>query len=174
MNHRYTYTIYILLLSVALYLYFGLGWIAVVVYLVVLALLWVLLILSRRKSQSYTQTQPLSAAKVLGKDYDAMNLERRRQQREKVITFAEIAQRENLDFDRVVKRFDDWCLEYTNDNHIYHIDLYDFILERCKERLKTAKADYLKTELRLSIDIVRQFMRGRSAEEVVDELQKRE
>ena len=173
MNRHYRYTITILLLAVALYLYFGLGWVAVVVYLVVLALLWALWALYRRNSQSYTENKPLTAAKVLGKDYDAINLERRRQQREKIISFAEALQQSDPDYERVVKRFDDWALEYTNDNHIYHADLYDFILEQCKERLKTAKADYLKSELRLSIDIVRQFMRGRSAEEVVDELQKR-
>jgi hypothetical protein len=173
MNRHHTYTVAILLFALALYLYFGLGWIAVVVYVVVLVAAWIVVAHYRRKEQEYTQTPPLTANDVLGKDYDALNLERRREQRERIISFSEAAQRDNLDLDRVVKRLDDWCLEYTNDNHLYHVDLYDFILERCKERLKSAKADYLKSELRLIIDIVRQFMRGRTVEQILADINKK-
>ena len=112
-------------------------------------------------------------SKVVKRDLDALTLERRRAQVEVIISFSEAVSRSELDMDRVVKRFDDWYLEYAKQNGLYHKDLYDFILESCKERLKSAKADYLKSELRLSIDIVRQFMRGRSVEQVVETLANR-
>lgn len=170
MNRRYTYQILILLLAVALYLYFGLGWIAVVVYLVAVAMLWIGVVLYKRKSEQQDLELQQPESKVVKRDLDALTLERRRAQVEVIISFSEAVSRSELDMDRVVKRFDDWYLEYAKQNGLYHKDLYDFILESCKERLKSAKAEYLKSELRLSIDIVRQFMRGRSVEQVVETL----
>ncbi len=173
MNRRYYYQLAIVLFAIALYLYFWLGWIAVAVYLVAVVLLVVLLFRLKRRDEQYSEIEPLTTDKVLAKDYDALNLERRRAQVERVISFAEAISRSELGMERLAKRFDDWYLEYAHSKKIYHIDLYDFILEQCKERLKSAKADYLKGELRLSIDIVRQLMRGRTVEQIIDSIDKK-
>ena len=173
MKSRYAYQIAILLLALALYLYFWLGWIAVVLYVVAVVLLVVVLIKLKRRDENYSETEPLTTVKVLNKDYESINIERRRAQVERVISFTQALNRSDLEMDRVAKRFDDWYLEYAHSHSLYHIDLYDFILEQCKERLKTAKAEYLKSELRLSIDIVRQLMRGRTTEQIIDSIDKK-
>ena len=163
MKWRFTTQIYILLLAVALYLYFWQGWIAVAIYIVAVVVLY---LLSRHKKvEKKTSPKSVEVENVAQKRADAI-IARRREQGERLRAFAVAVEGSDAGVDRLVRRLLDWHLEYSRANGYYHIDLYDFLLDKCKERLSTAEADYLKRELRLSIEIIRQLMRGRSITEI--------
>ena len=172
MNRKFTTQLIILLLAVAIYLYFGLGLGAVVIYIICVAAVVALIVWKKRRDSRNPSAKPeLTNIQVLKKDYEAIALERRRGQVANIIAFAERLDIQSEDMQRIARRFDDWYVEYKRSNSIYHIDLYDYIINQCKERLKTAKAEYLKHELRLSIDIIRQFMRGRSVDDILRDIQ---
>lgn len=172
MNRKFTPQLVILLLAVAIYLYFGLGWAAVVVYIIfVLAIVALIAWRKSLDSRNPSAKPELTNVQVLKKDFEAIALERRKGQVANIISFAERLDVESEGMQRLAKRFDEWYIEYKRTNSIYHIDLYDYIINQCKERLKSAKAEYLKHELRLSIDIIRQFMRGRSVDDILRDIQ---
>ena len=163
MKWRFSTQIYILLLAVALYLYFWQGWIAVGVYLAVIVVIY---LLSRKKSKQKTSApKSIEVENSAQKRADAL-IARRREQGERLRAFAVAVEGSDLGIDRLVRRLLDWHLEYSRANGYYHSDLYDFLLDKCKERLSTAEAEYLKRELRLSIDIIRLLMRGREISEI--------
>ena len=100
------------------------------------------------------------------------NLKRRRTQ---IATFEQFILRLNRAglYSRLSSRFYDWLLDYLRADLVYSTDLYDYLLERAKKRLNSAQAEYLKSELRVMIDVVRLFMRGQSVEEAVNTLKER-
>lgn len=100
------------------------------------------------------------------------NLKRRRRQ---IATFEQFILRLNRAglYSRLSSRFYDWLLDYLRADLVYSTDLYDYLLERAKKRLNSAQAEYLKSELRVMIDVVRLFMRGQSVEEAVNTLKER-
>lgn len=100
------------------------------------------------------------------------NLKRRRTQ---IATFEQFILRLNraVLYSRLSSRFYDWLLDYLRADLVYSTDLYDYLLERAKKRLNSAQAEYLKSELRVMIDVVRLFMRGQSVEDVVNNLKER-
>lgn len=170
MKRGYSYQTYILLLAVALYLYFWQGWIAVGIYLAVVALLLLSVWLLRRKSEQRQSGQTPTKRSVKVDDLERRRVERRKEQSQKVREFIVAVDGRDLGMDRVAKRLVDWHLEYSRMNGYHHTDLYDFILDRCKERLSSAEAAYLRRELRQTIEIIRRFMRGQSVEQVVSSL----
>lgn len=170
MKRGYSYQTYILLIAVALYLYFWQGWIAVGIYLAVVALLLLSVWLLRRKSEQRQSGQTPTKRSVKVDDLERRRVERRKEQSQKVREFIVAVDGRDLGMDRVAKRLVDWHLEYSRMNGYHYTDLYDFILDRCKERLSSAEAAYLRRELRQTIEIIRRFMRGQSVEQVVSSL----
>lgn len=163
MKLRFSTQIYILLLAVALYLYFWQGWIAVGIYLVAVVVIY---LLSGRKREENTPTPKSFEVENSAQKRAEALVARRREQGERLRAFAVAVEGSDLGIDRLVRRLLDWHLEYSRANGYYHSDLYDFLLDKCKERLSTAEAEYLKRELRLSIDIIRLLMRGRDISEI--------
>lgn len=169
MKRQQNLQIFVLLLTVALFIYFGLGWIAVALYIVVLLALYA--VMRFRKQEDKPQTgsvEVVDSAKLREESIVA----RRREQGEKLRAFAIAVEGQNLTLDRLAKRLMNWHLEYSRANGYYDKDLYDFVLEKCKAKQKVARAPHLRRELKLSIDIIRQFMRGRSVEEVIESIKK--
>lgn len=120
---------------------------------------------SRHKSQHIAETRNLTA------DFQKHRIDRRKAQGEAIRTLSFIVSQGGKSYERVVNHLMDWHLEYSRKGLINHTDLYDFLIDSAQQRLKSAKADYLKHELRVSIAVVRLFLRGYTPEKVAEWLE---
>lgn len=103
----------------------------------------------------------------------AKNIERRKAQSYLMRKFVALTNSQDINIRRFVNRLTGWHLVYLRKNEIYHIDLYDYLIERAKERLKHAEAHYHKQELRLTIELVRTLMRTGDEHETLNMLKDR-
>lgn len=157
-----------LIVAALIALYFWLKWWAVVVCLFVLLFCLIWRIVRRRKTTATQSYKPKSAAveeNPIIRQQERL-ISRRKAQGEAIRTLSFVLSSQNKSCDRVIKHLLDWHLEYSRKSMIYHTDLYDYLIDCAQQRLKTAKADYLKHELRLTISVVRKFMRGETPESV--------
>ena len=162
--------IIVLMAAVVLYLYFWKGGIAVAICCIPIAILFTIRAVHRRRNRRQEPKIEAAQRVEVKVDVEAITIARRREQGETLRQFIVQAENREPKLSRVTKRLSDWYLEYLRTDTIYHRDLYDFILDKCKERLTTAEANYLKSELRLTIEVVRSFMRGQKLSEVLDDI----
>lgn len=162
--------IIVLMAAVVLYLYFWKGWIAVAICCIAFAILFAIRAVHRCRNRRQEPKIEAAQSVEVKVDVEAITIARRREQGETLRQFIIQAENREPKLSRVTKRLSDWYLEYLRTDTIYHRDLYDFILDKCKERLTTAEANYLKSELRLTIEVVRSFMRGQKLSEVLDDI----
>lgn len=166
---RYGSQIAAMVMAALITLYFWLKWWVVVLCLFVLlsCLIWYIV---RRRRTTATQIFETKSIKEENPVVERQKqfIERRKTQGEAIRTLSFIISSQNKSCNRVINHLLDWHLEYSRNNMIYHTDLYDYLIDCAQQRLKTAKADYLKHELRLAITVVRKFMRGNTPEQVAD------
>ena len=168
MNSKHWSHIAVLIVALTLYLYFWQGWIAVAtLYGVVVVALVCYGVVKARGKKAKPQQRSVVAHSEVRRDIMEQQISRRREQGETLRCLAICLEQRDESFVRLAERIMDWHLEYSRANGIYHSDLYDFILDKCKERLRSAEAEYLKRELRVTIEIIRSLMRKQSVEDVV-------
>ena len=154
----------ILLISVAIYLYFLLGWVAVVLFvlLVVLALLWWCRWRFGRAESREPSVHKLGEGEFT-QQVVANNIARRREQSATLRRLILAIDHSDIDAKHFVNRLTTWQLEYLRKSLIHHTDLYDYLINRAKERLKQATSHSLRHQLRVTIELVRILMRQNGA-----------
>jgi|GEM_PF-3736178 len=168
-----------LILAVVIYLYFWIGWWCVLFCAVAILLLLCYRAYRRYKIDlrlnKYRYTDTTVSTKVEQSSAVSIENENLKRRRTQIATFEQFILRLNraVLYSRLASRFYDWLLDYLRADLVYSTDLYDYLLERAKKRLNSAQAEYLKSELRVMIDVVRLFMRGQSVEDVVNNLKER-
>lgn len=164
----------IVLLALLVYLYFLVGrWIVILYALagaVVVAKVCRNYYLRRWRRR---ESARLAEGSELTQQIGANNIERRKGQSYTMRKFVALTNSQEINIRRFVNRIANWHLEYLHRNGIYHIDLYDYLIDRAKERLKNAEAHYHKQELRLTIELVRTLMRTGDEHEALNMLKDR-
>lgn len=159
--------IYVLILALLVFLYFLLGIWGVIIPVAGVAIYLLYRLYRAMASRRKVRIESVQGYKVeISPEQRA--IERRRAQCETIRSFAIAVEGGDLQIDRLIRRMLDWHLDYSRKNEIYHIDLYDYLIDKAKERLKDARADYLKRELRLTIAIVRQLIKGRTISSTIE------
>ena len=171
MGKQFWSQIAVLLLAVVLCLYFWLGYWAVAAILFGGVVLAVVIAIRRRSTKAIESQGVAKPSSVrVEKSRDEVIAERRRAQGRNFFAAAEQIVKMRTDLQRTVERMLDWYSDYLKSNGVYHTELYDYMLQRIKERQQSAKASYLKRELNISKSIIRSLMRGYSAEQILERL----
>lgn len=171
--NRYSSQLVALCVAVCITLYFWLKWWAAAACLIVLLLCLICRIIKKKKASisNKHKSQNIAETRNLTTDFQRDRIERRKAQGQAIRTLSFISSQGGKSYERVVNHLLDWHLEYSRKGLINHTDLYDFLIDSAQQRLKSAKADYLKHELRVSIAVVRLFLRGYTPEKVAEWLE---
>lgn len=173
MGKRFWSQIAIVLLAVLLCLYFWLGyWALVGLAVVVVAIVVIALIrVCKRKKSADNKAFNPKPISVEIKDRNSEIINGRKEQGVHFFDTARQIIASKPEFERAVNRMLDWYSEYLRESSFYHISVYDYLLNRIKERQSEAKASYLKRELQASKIIIRAMMRGCSVSQILERLE---